>query len=426
MSALRELRDLPAILRAQYQPRAVVEAKALHGVQEMVAHARRTVPYYASDSRYAVGRWDSLDDVAALPVLRKDDIFAAGQHRFRSWVVPDDDIVMTRTSGTSGRRLDVAHDQRHHAYHNAACLRRFLATEAYRPWHRLIHIRPVGMPTRWYQRLGLFRRDLVLSSWPPARIHEAVLRARPHVLIGYPTMLRELVRTLEPTDLERLRSTLRLVFTESELLIPEHRAQLADALGAPVFDEYSAYEVLNISFECAAGSAHVAEDRVLLEIVDDDGQPVAPGVEGTVVVTAFRERAMPLVRYRLGDRARFEPGDCACGRTFRRLRLTTGRADDHVVLPDGSLLYVGTFLYLAAEHPGVAESAVRQDGDGAVSVQLVPDARSSSDFETLAASYLDRLYELTQRRFPVRVERCDRVPVTEGGKGRFLESHYQR
>jgi phenylacetate-CoA ligase len=192
-----------------------------------------------------------------------------------------------------------------------------------------------------------------------------------------------------------------------------------------VFDEYSSYETLNITFECAGGSAHVAEDRVVVEVVGGDDRPVAEGDEGTVVVTAFQERAMPFVRYWLGDRARWVPGPCPCGRTFRRLQLTTGRVDHNVTLPDGSMLSVGAFLLLAADHPGVAESAVRQDRDGALTVLLVPAAAGAADFDALARSYVAELYELAGRRFPVTVERTDRVELTEGGKGRFLESAYR-
>lgn len=423
MTAVSELLAVPRALGMQHQSPARIAAAQLRGMRAVLAHARATVPYYGK-ARYDVSLV-RLDDVARLPILQKAEILRR-ESDFRSSLVADDDVVMTRTSGTSGRRVNVAHDRGHFAYHNAACLRRFLATGLYRPWHRLVHLRPMDAPARWYQRLGCFRREVAISSWPPERIRETLWRARPHVLIGYPTMFRELLRVLPAEELAELRSSLVLLFTESELLLPEHRAQLEDAFGVPVFDEYSAYETLNISFECANGSDHVAEDRVLVEIVDGRGRTVPDGCEGTVVVTAFQERAMPLVRYVLGDRARIVPGGCACGRTFRRLQLTTGRADDHVVLPDGSLLYVATFLYLAANVPGVAESAVRQDETGAVTICLMPDSAGASDFDATAQAYLDRLYQQTERQFPVAVERLDRVTFTEGGKGRFLVSSYQR
>jgi phenylacetate-CoA ligase len=423
LGAVRELWQLPLIFRAQYQPRDRISAKQLREIQEFLAYARKTTPYYArGEYRQKV---TSVADFTNIPVLRKADILGNGECQFRSSAVSESAVVMTCTSGTSGARLKVAHDRPHFAYHNAACLRRFWATRCYRPWYRLVHLRPTEMPTRWYQRLGLFRREVVLSSWPPERVRARLLASRPHVLIGYPTMLRELLRLLTPAELSRIRSSLRLVLTESELLLPEHRAQLSEAFGTPVFDEYSAWEVLNITFDCPEGSAHIAEDRVFVEIVDEDLRPVPDGVEGSVVVTAFQERAMPLVRYWLGDRARLLTGDCGCGRTFRRLQLTRGRSDDHVVLPDGSVLYVATFLYLAAEAQGVAESVVRQSSDGRITVYLVPDRQAANDFEAIAESYLAQLFQLAERRFPVEVRSLDRVALTEGGKGRFLVSDYR-
>lgn len=41
----------------------------------------------------------------------------------------------------------------------------------------------------------------------------------------------------------------------------------------------------------------------LIEVLDDDGHPVAAGSRGDVVVTQFDARAAPVIRYRVGDRA---------------------------------------------------------------------------------------------------------------------------
>ena len=54
------------------------------------------------------------------------------------------------------------------------------------------------------------------------------------------------------------------------------------------------------------------------------------------VLTDFRRRLQPVVRYRLDDVLADEPDDgspCACGSVFRRIRRIEGRADDNVRLP---------------------------------------------------------------------------------------------
>jgi phenylacetate-CoA ligase len=192
-----------------------------------------------------------------------------------------------------------------------------------------------------------------------------------------------------------------------------------------VFDEYSAYEVLNIYFECHQGRCHLAEDRVHVEVVDAAGSPLPDGAEGRVVVTAFMERAMPLVRYALGDAGRIEPGRCPCGRRFRTMRLTRGRVYDRVVLPDGSPIYSDTFLELAESHPGVAACFVCQEPDGLVRVHVVPANGDPDARRRALASVRATLFELAGGPFPLEVVAADRVPITPGGKGKFVSSWYQ-
>lgn len=82
------------------------------------------------------------------------------------------------------------------------------------------------------------------------------------------------MRSLTESEIRLLRRTLNVVFSESELLTDEVRQELAEGFGAQVFNEYSAFEMLHIAFDCAAGHLHIAEDRCYVEIVDADGASV--------------------------------------------------------------------------------------------------------------------------------------------------------
>jgi phenylacetate-CoA ligase len=323
------------------------------------------------------------------------------------------------TSGTTGERLRILHDQASHDYHFAACVRRFLATGRYLPTHRLSHLRHFQPPQRGFQSVGLFRRHVIMSTRPMPEIVAELLANRPQVIIGYPVHLRGLLHALSAQQVRQLRRTLRFVMTESELLVDEQRHALTATLGVPVFDEYSSWETLNIYYECRYGGRHIAEDRVRVEIVDPAGRPVPDGVEGRVVVTAFGERAMPLVRYLLGDLGLIDAERCRCRRRFRTMRLTKGRVNDAVVLPSGARLYSDTFLELAERHPGLAACFVRQDAAGTIRLHAIPDGTVPLDvvLTTLRA----RLVDLAGEPAPLEVLAADRVPITAGGKGRFVE-----
>jgi hypothetical protein len=81
---------------------------------------------------------------------------------------------------------------------------------------------------------------------------------------------------------------------------------------------------------------------------------------------------------------------------------------------------------LAETHPGVAECYVRQDRDGLVRIYVVPDDHDPAAAGAVLASVKDVLFELAGRSFPLDVAAAERVPITAGGKGRFVTSDYQR
>jgi len=60
--------------------------------------------------------------------------------------------------------------------------------------------------------------------------------------------------------------------------------------------------------------------------VDGDGKPLPPGEWGELVITTIGMEAMPLIRYRTGDRTRVIPGRCPCGSEVIRLD-TVSRMD---------------------------------------------------------------------------------------------------
>lgn len=418
---LREAAYIPLTIARQYGGAAGLRRRQLDGINRMLAVARTRVPYYRDDPRYAGGPLRTLTDLARLPVLDKQVLREQPLERMLADGVDLDDCLSFQTSGSTGRRVRIVHDQDSHDYHMAACVRRFMATGRYLPTDRLSHIRPFAPPARMFERFKLFRRHVILSHRPMREIKEELLANRPKVLIGYPVHLRALLRALTPEEMAELRRTLRIVMTESELLLPEHRKLFAEQFGAPVFDEYSAFEVLNVTYDCRHGRAHLGEDRIYCEVVDDNGIPLPDGEQGHVVVTAFLERAMPLVRYNLGDIGLIEPGRCRCGRRFRTLRLTTGRSNDYVTLPSGERLYPDAFLHLAATHPGVSECFVHQDAEGLVRVHVVPtDEAGEGVYETVR----HKLFTLAGGEFPLEVVPAETVRITVGGKGRFVTSDY--
>ncbi|WP_433087533.1 phenylacetate--CoA ligase family protein [Dactylosporangium sp. CA-052675] len=418
--AVRELFFAAAALIAPRRSVAAIERRQLAGVNAMLAAARADVAHYG-DPAYA-GHLRRLPDLAGLPIVTKAQVRAAPE-RFhapeRGWFQTD------TTAGSTGSVLRVRHDAGAYGYHGATLLRRFLRAGC-RPWWTIAHLKPFPRPSRWFQRFGIFRRTVVHAGLPERELAEAILALRPRVLMGYPVMLRAVLRELTGDELARLRRSLRLILSESELLTAETRALLGEGFGVPVRDEYSAFEVLTIATECRHGSMHVDADRVVFEVVDPaDGRPVPPGTPGVAVVTHFRERAMPLVRYRIDDRVAVVPGACPCGSRFGRMRLLDGRIEDSLVLRDGTVVYFGAFAAVTLKQPGIAEFSVRQDEAGEVTVSLQLDPAAGLGFDEVCDGVRGMLRDLLGFDLPLHFRRIDRLELTPGGKARLVRSRFR-
>ena len=94
------------------------------------------------------------------------------------------------------------------------------------------------------------------------------------------------------------------------------------------------------------------EENLYVEVVDENNQPVSDGQEGKILVTALYNKAMPFIRYELGDR-----GVISTRRKngYRLLEKLTGRTNDIAILPSGKVVPGLTFYY-------VTKSLLQQEG----------------------------------------------------------------
>jgi len=97
---------------------------------------------------------------------------------------------------------------------------------------------------------------------------------QPDCLVSYPSALH--VLSFEARA-GRLQIAPRQVLSCAEPLLPEIRAAAEEAWGTPVGNIWAASEGGGIGVPCVHSRSHVNEDLLILEPVDEDGVPVAPG-----------------------------------------------------------------------------------------------------------------------------------------------------
>ena len=169
----------------------------------------------------------------------------------------------------------------------------------------------IGSPLGWHlsAQVGASLADprrpvLRLSATTPVPQLVSELAAwRPEALTAYASLLGLLA---DEQEAGRLAIAPQQVLAGAEPLTEDVRRRVRAAWAVEVFDQYAIGEVGFLAVECPAHDGlHVMDRHVVLEVVDDDHEPVADGEEGSrVLVTALTSRLVPLIRYEVPDRAR--------------------------------------------------------------------------------------------------------------------------
>jgi phenylacetate-coenzyme A ligase PaaK-like adenylate-forming protein len=123
---------------------------------------------------------------------------------------------------------------------------------------------------------------------------------------------------------------------------------------------------------------HLSDDLLLIEPVDGEGEPVAPGeLSAKIYLTNLYNPTMPLIRYEISDQLRVIGEPCPCGCAFTRIEDVQGRLD-HTFTYDGRVvIHPHVYRSPLSRHPQIIEYQVRQTAKGA-------------DVDVRAAGALDR------------------------------------
>ena len=380
-------------------------------LRELLEYARRHVPHYRDLDA-------PPDDLAAWPVLDKKIINAA-PHRFLSDEFTAHNVRTVHTSGTTGtpltvwftghcHHMEMAFRWRHRAWGGVPTL----SSGAYIGGHPVV---PAGQQRPPFWRLDRVEKRLLFSSYHLAPQHlpqyiDALEEYAPVFLHGYPSSVYVLAQyILEAGGLAGWRPS--AVFTASETLLDFQRTAIEQAFGAKVFNWYGNSEMTCNIVECACGQLHQRTDYGVLELLED----------GTMLCTGLNNRAMPLIRYRVGDRATARAGACACGCGFPLIERVEGRIEDYVRTPDGR--FVGRLDHLFKDVLHVREAQIVQEQIDEIILRVVrADGYADRDEQTILAEARQRLGNGVRVRF----DYVEALPRTAGGKVRFIVSQLPR
>ena len=184
-----------------------------------------------------------------------------------------------------------------------------------------------------------------LSPERMSRYLEQINRLGAYSIEGYAEILYEFSKFIEENGLKVNRAT--SVISSAGTLYPHMREQISRIFRSNVYDRYGSREAGNMAAECEQRKGlHIFGETTYIEVVDKNLNEVAVGEEGDILVTNLTNYTMPLIRYRIGDRAVKGAASCACGRPYPLLKRIAGRSSSSFRSSDGSIVSPEFFIHL--------------------------------------------------------------------------------
>jgi len=245
---------------------------------------------------------------------------------------------------------------------------------------------------------------------------------KPDYLMCFPGTLESLVLAAQGKPVE----TLKAVRTISATLTPGMRRRIESASGLHPQQNYGLNEIGIVAMRCPHGRYHVNSEFCIVEILDQNQQPCAPGQTGRIVVTALTNFAMPLIRYDSGDLGVAAGGACPCGRTSPGFADVIGRYRPMHLAPEGTAQRVQLITDAIDELPlqaltGLREYQIHQFLDSSFELRLLT---VGEPVEALT----DNIQAAWDQSFgpdtPLKICQVDRIPATPSGKQQEFSSDF--
>ena len=333
-----------------FQPLADQEKYQSEKLRELLQYLHDHSPFYQrlfADESVDIKTVHRLGDIAMLPTTSKKDM---QEQNMDFLCVPKSSIKeYTATSGTMGKPVTIAlteNDLLRLAYNEQQSFlcadgkpediyqlmltldRQFMAGMAY-----YSGIRKIGAAS---VRTG---PGLPQAQW------DTIQRLSCNTLVAVPSFLLKMIDWANEHGIDLKKTPVEKAICIGESL--RYKDGRLNALGEKItsqwpiklYGTYAATEMQTAFTDCSAGmGGHHQPDLVIIELLDEHGQPVPDGAAGEVTITTLGIEGMPLLRYRTGDVCTLLNEPCRCGRHSKRLSHVTGRRQQMIK-------YKGTTLY---------------------------------------------------------------------------------
>jgi len=381
---------------------------------ETVRHAYAASGFYRrlyDEHGVDVGHIASVEDAAKLPVVEKAMLLEAGDV-----TVPIRGMRVGMTSGTSGSPFAFPVDPGADAMERAAIFHQWRKA-GFTPGDERVEMR--GFQTEsivHFPDLRIVRFSVVHMADAMGRYVDFLNRRRVAFIHGYPSAIAKFALLLREMDL-RLDYQVTGIFLASEPVYDWQTDVIAGVI-APrsIIAHYGTAERTVLGAWC--------EGARVYHMLPLYGYCEA-GPNGEILGTGFLNRATPFIRYRSNDVA-IDVSHTPCARCGRSLTPIVGRIggriEDYLVDEKDELIPPAVVTFPFKDLAAICSVQVVQDACKSILLRCVTRPGPAELLQRDCARLTADMQKMLGRTIPVRFEFVDDIPVTEGGKFKWIIS----
>ena len=205
-------------------------------------------------------------------------------------------------------------------------------------------------------------------------------------------------------------------------LFDHYKKSIEETFNCKIYETYGAGEGLMIASQKDLDYMYIMSPCVYVEILDDNGNEVPDGEMGHVVVTSLIHKAMPLIRYKLGDLAiKLPKNEYPENKDLHLpiLKKVIGRETDIVRTPSGKRLIVHSFTGVFEYFSSIKQFCVIQTNLNGVTIEFI----RGNEFELAVLDTIKmELMKFIEEEFKIEFKEVLNIPPTKSGKPQIIIS----
>lgn len=426
ISGIHFMQLLKELKKSEWLPSEEIKKIQERKMRAVIKNAYENVPYYhriMKESHLRPDDVNHISDLRKMPILTKEDI-RKNLNDFISKQYRKEELVYQASSGSTGEPFEYYISKKQKGI-NWASIYRIWGWAGYELGDRIAHVQ--GFPnfafknhknlmkiesklfrTRFYSSFSIYDKNV-------EDVLKDIKRFSPRFIKGYPSSIYFLAKYVGERNIDL---KVKAIITTGETLTPTQRKIIEEEFNTKVFDTYGG-EGMNVSGECSSHiGQHINAENIIVEIVDENGEPVSYGERGEIVLTNLEAFAMPFIRYDIKDVGSLSDEKCPCGRGLPLLKSIEGRLSDVLVTSEGKLLVVHFFTGLFEWITGVDMFQVIQKKPDYILVKIVKnDKYTDADEKHIEKEIKNYVGDIN-----LEIRYVDEIPPSRRGKRRFFIS----